>query len=461
METIKSKGAWKNSPTLKIFIIGFIVLIMLIPTAMLVSLNSERVSYHNKVTNEISQTFGGYQNIFGPVISVPYKYQYREKLYKQNEYVIKTETRYAHFLPKNLDIESDITTEMRYRSIYEVPVYKTNTKIKGYFSEIDFKDLNVNPNDIQWDQALLFFTITNPSAINDQVSFNLNGKEIKFNPATKLKKSFGLGLEAIIPNPNLNHNDQNINFSIDMSFNGSEALELTPLAEENSVKFKSNWEHPSFTGSQLPSKREINQQGFFSQWKTLHFGRTYPQKWLHNTFTKAELIDNRFGVDFYVPVDIYQLTERAIKYSELFIILTFISFFLFEILLKIKVHPIQYIMIGVSLCIFYVLLLSLSEHISFTLSYILASLSTLIMITSFSMAILQNKKRGSIIGAILFTLYSYLFVTLQLESYSLLMGAIGLFITMAIIMWVTRKVDWYSFSQTISEKGQNLINPNS
>ena len=216
------------------------------------------------------------------------------------------------------------------------------------------------------------------------------------------------------------------------------------MGKQNAVQVKSTWADPSFIGSFLPVAREITQEGFTANWKVSHLGRSYPQFWNSENQNGSYLSDSDFGIKLLLPVDFYQKTQRSIKYGILFILLTFTVFFLFEVFNPIRLHFLQYMMVGIALCIFYLLLLSIAEQFGFVVAYLSAMVATVVLITGYSMAILQSKKHALMLGTLLILLYSYLYVLLHLQDYALLFGAIGLFLILATVMYITRNIDWYA-----------------
>lgn len=207
------------------------------------------------------------------------------------------------------------------------------------------------------------------------------------------------------------------------------------------VTLNSDWNNPSFSGNFLPFSREIDDDGFSSKWKILHLNRNYPQKW---TGSRYQIAESEFGVNLRVTVDEYQKTIRTAKYAIMFIGLTFLTFFMIELLGGKSVHPIQYLLIGFGLLIFYTLLLSFTEHISFNSSYMLASSAIIILITLYAKSVIKENKLTLLIMGILVLLYGYLFIVIQLQDYALLMGSIGLFLILALMMYLTRNIDWFS-----------------
>jgi inner membrane protein len=226
-----------------------------------------------------------------------------------------------------------------------------------------------------------------------------------------------------------------------LNINGSESINFIPVGKQTNVDLDSDWANPSFEGSFLPNTRDINETGFNASWKVLHLNRSYPQQWIG---TKYNIDESSFGVKLLLPVDHYQKSLRSVKYAIMFISLTFLIFFFTEILNKKRIHPIQYLLVGLGLSVFYTLLVSLSEQINFNLAYLLASLSIITLITAYSYSMLKNIKLTVIVAFVLSVLYTFLFTVIQLQDYSLLLGSIGLFLALAIVMYLSRKVDWYS-----------------
>jgi inner membrane protein len=225
--------------------------------------------------------------------------------------------------------------------------------------------------------------------------------------------------------------------------NGSDAFFVTPLGKNSSLKIQSDWPDPSFQGYKLPNTRNIGPEGFEASWAVSNISRNYPQQWLDDTFSYAKLNQSLIGVEFVSPVDNYRMTERSIKYAVLFLLLTFVAIWLIEIFYKLRVHLLQYLLLGLGMSLFYLLLLAFSEYISFFWSYLIASSAVVAMTTLYSRAILKSTRRASWIGSGIVVLYIYLFSLLQEQNYSLLFGSIGVFLALAGVMYITRNIDWY------------------
>lgn len=420
----------RNSLGLKIFFTGFLVLVLLIPTLMIEGLVRERKYTSRDAQIEVSQKWGLEQSIAGPILTVPYKEFYNRTNFN---------TRFAHFLPDMLNIKGDLDSEIRSRGIFEVPLYTTDLNINGSFSLPNFSELNVASSNVLWDQAYLSFGITDMRGLKEQLTIDWNEEALQFQPG--LSQEIGLRSGLNVPIRNLNTQTLNYPFSLNLVLNGSQEVRFAPLGRETNILLSSDWCSPSFDGAFLPIEHDITDEGFTARWKVLDLNRNYPQLWNNKSY---QLSESLFGLKFLMPVDTYQQTTRSIKYAVLFIVLTFLTFFLIEVLNRVKIHPIQYLLVGFSIVLFYLLLLSLSEHLNFNLSYVLASLGIIGLVSSYTAAILHKKAMALLLFVVLTGLYVYLYVLLQLQDYSLLLGSLGLFLILASVMFLTRKVDWYS-----------------
>ncbi len=228
---------------------------------------------------------------------------------------------------------------------------------------------------------------------------------------------------------------------MDIDLKGSQFLYFVPVGKTTNVNINSNWTNPSFGGEFLPDSREINNEGFQSYWNILHLNRNYPQSWSDN---EHSVTYSAFGVNLLLPVDRYQKSMRVIKYAILFLAFTFLVFFFIEVMNKVFIHPIQYILVGIAIVVFYTLLLAISEHLAFNISYLISAILTLTLITAYVLAILKSKKITVLILGILGILYGFIFTIIQLQDYALLIGSIGIFVILAIVMYYSRKIDWYS-----------------
>ncbi len=437
----KANNWVKNSITIRLITIGILILLLLIPVTMVQDLIREREYRQKDAIQEISAKWGGEQTITGLVLTVPY--YVNSKVYddKYNSYKLVRTKEYAHFLPDKLTIEGNVSPEMRYRGIYEVIVYNSFLRIKGTLPYPDLTDWKIKNEDIIWDETFVSLGLSDLKGIQETISLNWNDKLNDLNPGIQTNDVINNGLSGRIP---LNSKDTlktKLNFSLDIYINGSSSLFFVPLGKSTQITLNSSWKNPSFDGAFLPDNREINNDGFTATWNVLHQNRSYPQQFLGSP---KGINQSAFGVNLFVPVDEYQKSMRSAKYAVMFITLTFLIFFFVQILNKVRIHPIQYIIVGLALCVFYTLLIALSEHISFDLSYLYSSVSIITMITLYSYSIAKNSRLTKIIGGILTLLYLFIYSILQMQDYALLMGSIGLFVVLGIIMYLSRKIDWYA-----------------
>lgn len=428
----KTSNYIKKSITLKIVSVGILILLLLIPAGMIQSLISERQDRRDSVVHEISQKWGDRQTITGPFITVPFK-----TFFKDNDGKTQFNLNYLHLLPETVDVIGEIKPEVRYRSLFEAVLYNVKLQFSGNFKLPPMGQLNIDQKNILWDKAYLSLGITDMRGIQDKIVINFNGVAYNADPGLKTTDLAEAGVGTLIRS--LTPNEPN-KFSFALNLNGSEQISLIPVGESNTVKISSSWPSPSFNGAFLPVTREVKKDGFSADWKILHLNRNYPQFWEGAQYKVAP---SAFGLQLILTADIYQKSTRLAKYSIMFLVFTFAAFFFSEIINKRRVHPIQYILIGMAILIFYTLVLSLSEHMHFNYAYLLSAAAVTLMISGYAKAIVSNPRFALTILGILTILYSYLFIVLQLEDYALIMGSIGLLIILAVVMYMTRKINWY------------------
>lgn len=430
----------KNSVGLRLIIIGVLSLVLLIPAVMIQGLISEREQRRDEAVFEVSSKWGRPQIIAGPILTVPYK-----KLITDEKDKSVAVIEYVHFLPEQLAIDAELFPELRYRSIYEVILYNAKLQIRGNFAPLDFTQFSIVADDVLWKEAFLALGLSDLKGIRDVVKIKLNDAEWIANPGVESKDVLAIGISV---KPKLSAAGERHDFAIDLDLNGSGEISFVPVGKETNVKVSSQWGNPSFIGEFLPVERQVQSHQFNAAWKILHLNRNYPQQWLGS---QHKITDSNFGVKLLLPIDEYQKTMRTAKYAIMFIALTFLTFFLTEVLNKKVIHPIQYILIGLALILFYTLLLSFSEHLKFNAAYLLSSLAIIALITAYTKSVLANNLATAIIAGVLIILYGFLYIILQLQDYALLLGSIGLFVILAIVMYVTRKIDWFAIGKLQSE----------
>ena len=420
----------KQSIGIRLSIIAFLTFALLIPSFLIQGLVSERKNRRDSVVNEIGQKWGNQQTIVGPLITVPYKHFY--KIGDKVEQAI----RYAHFLPGNLNITGSVSPEVRYRGIYKVIVYNSNLSISGDFRSLNLNSLNVPLKDYMFDDAYVAVGISDMKGIKNNIKINWNDKVYTANPGITSSDVVKSGISI---SPDL-ETGKKYHFNLNLNLKGSSGLLFSPVGKQTNVQLSSDWPNPGFTGNFLPVDRKVNSSGFTSRWRVLHLNRNFPQQW---TGSNQEVSKSAFGVDLLLPVDGYQKTMRIVKYAIMFISLTFLTFFMIELLGEKIVHPVQYLLIGFALVIFYILLLSISEYVIFKIAYLISSAAIVLLITVYSYSVLSDKIKTGIIFGVLSILYGYLYVLLQLQDYALLLGSFGLFIVLALVMYLTRNINWF------------------
>lgn len=430
----------RSSQMLRLFSVGLLALLLQIPIAMIGGLVAERQERRQAAVTEVSSKWGNVQSIIGPVLIVPYTYRSTETSASGLQ-ITRTETRNAIFLPEQLRVRGSIDAELRHRGIFSIPVYKVGLTLEGEFTRPSFAELGLEPAGVAWERAQLAIGISDARAIQQESAVTWNGKPVSFLPGTGAFTDGGTGIHAVV---GLANGGQRAQFSFPLSLNGSLGVYLTPFAQNTIVELQSNYGHPSFQGNWLPVERSVSDAAFRAKWSIPFLGRNYPQAWKAEVGMRKEIDGSRFGVELVNPVDHYRMAERSVKYAGLFILLTFATLWLIEVLAGVRVHPIQYLLLGGALCLFYLLELSLSEHLGFPLAYTVASFSVVALVAGYSVVVLHHIRRALFVIAVVSLLYAYLYILLMNEDYALLIGSVGLFLILAAIMYATRRVDCYA-----------------
>ncbi len=445
MEQKKSRFSnWmRNSITARMLVVGFLLLVLLIPLEFVKSLINERAYRQEEVVREINEKWGNEVLLSGPILKIPYKVIFEEKIFneKSNSYYTKTKESIenAYFFPDKLNIISQVDTKPLNRSIYESVVYSAAIEVKGNFPIIDFSDTDITDENILWEKATVLLKTSNLKGIKTTPVVNLASEALSMTPQysteylNTIQSNYIANAKEIFAAP--------LPFSFDLKINGSESLKFLPIGKETDATMKSNWHSPSFDGNFLPedTNKEISKDGFTASWRILQINRQFEQSFFGHL---PDLSASAFGTNLIIPVDEYQKSERTAKYGFMVIGLTLLVFLLIQLVSKIYIHPFQYVMIGLALVMFYTLLISISEHSNFFKAYAIAAVSVLALITVYSRAILKGFKFPLLICASLASLYGFIYVIIQLENYALLVGSIGLFLILAIIMFASRRIDW-------------------
>jgi inner membrane protein len=450
----------QESIMIKLLSIGFLILVLLIPSAWIQDMISERQQRADETIDEVADKWSGTQTLSGPVLIVPYKkHEIIDRGVAGKE--IHESIEKAFFLPEELDITGTVNPQILHRGIFDAVVYESSMDITSTFFKPDFKSLSVPEENVLWNEATMVFGITDLRGISDNPSLAVGGKSFIAEPSNNIG--------VIVPNSRVETNtlyaadsqttrpatgsgiaiklgwksadDFVGNVDVKLNLKGSRRLDFVPVGKTTWTKISGPWADPSFDGEFLPATREISDSGFSATWKVLHFNRPFSQQW---TGDDQQLSGADFGLKLLIPVDQYQKSMRTSKYGVLVILLTFVALFLVEITQKVRIHPFQYILVGAALIIYYTLLLSFSEHIGYNLGYILASTATVILVGLYSTTFLRTTKLALLFSFLLVIFYTFIFVIILQQDFSLLIGSIGLFLIISMLMFFSRKVKWYT-----------------
>ena len=455
----------RNTTALKILVVGVLTVLLLIPLSMISSLIYERLETKRSAELEITSKWSGEQIIAGPFIAIPYVQEIKQK--DKQEFVRKT----LFLLPDEINVTGEVKVEKRKRGIYDVSVYRSDLVFTGTLNLADLAKSDIKPEDMYLKEARVIMGISDLKGIRDGVVLQLGNEKYNFDPGIPIenlytdtnptadKYNFERDRQATSPdvstgllsaglNVKLDSTSMNglahaaLPFTINLSLNGSQGLFIVPIGKTTTASVKSDWATPSFGGDFLPETHDVTDNGFNANWKVIDLKRSYGQTiQAENSSDINKMANSAFGVKFIQPVDQYQQNKRSVKYAILIILLTFVVVFFIEVLKKKAVNPFQYLLVGLALVLFYSLLLSLSEIWGFNLAYIVAAIMTTVLIILHMSSILRNRNLGLFIGALLTFLYVFVFILIQMESYALLVGSVGLFCILAVIMYFSKKLE--------------------
>jgi inner membrane protein len=435
----------------KLGVIGLLILLLLIPLMMIDGLIQDRQNRRNEVLHDIARSSSFSQQLTGPLLIVPYRKNTRVwklNAESQQRYLDTIEERgRLYFLPEHFELNGTVQTEVRARGIYEARLYHADNQIKGHFVLPRHFGLEDDFDSYQFDEPFLAVGISDVRGIENALKLRLNGEELDFVPGTHVPL-LGEGVRAALPVES-GADQSRLDFAFDLRLQGTGQLQVTPVGKSSTVNLSADWPHPSFFGNYLPTRREVSEKGFTASWQSSVFSTNLQETLNRCTADQVcqEFKDRSFGVSFISPVDQYLKADRSIKYSLLFIWLTFAGFLLFEVLKGLAVHPVQYALVGASLALFFLLLLSLSEHLGFGRAYLLSAAACVALIGFYVCHVLGNLVLGLGFGLGLAILYALLYGLLSAEDYALLMGSLLLFGLLMLFMVLTRKLDWYAILQ--------------
>jgi len=430
----------RGSISVKVLAIGLLILLLLAPVAMIRGVIDDRLAVGREARQDIVKSWGGEQTVSGPVLVLPLQPvepSERDRSGRRAGQVL--------ILPETLIVDVELDSEMRHRGLHDIPAYTASAKMKATFAPPDLTGLGIDSARVQWGRAAVALSIRDARAARRAPEITVGGERMRFAPArapiSQLTPQLAAPLSVYRSEAS---RSQPLTVSIDFTISGTQSFMVQPLGDETRVNMRADWPDPSFTGDFLPVSHEITESGFSARWRTTSLGRPLPGMWMDGKLQMNPVGSAGLGVALFVPIDLYRLTDRATRYAVMFIGLTFVAYFLFEVLGGLRLHPLQYLLVGFGNAIFYLLLLSLAEHIGFGPAYLLSAATSAGLIAGYSLAILGSRTRASLMLGGLSLLYGLLYMTLQAETYAMLAGSVGLWCSLALIMYLTRRIDWYA-----------------
>jgi inner membrane protein len=442
----------KESVMVKIVSIAFLILFLLIPQSWVSSIMDERQGRVNEVIAEVSGKWSGTQEVTGPVLVLPFKKNTITQVTTADKRVedrIITTIEEAYFLPEQLNIKSVLDPQTLHRGIFDVVVYNSSINVSGHFEKPNLQALDIHPENVMWKDAYLIVGLSDLRGIGENPSLTFNEIKYETEPTDKAATA-SIFTKNIASKVKIAGADSICNFNMQISLKGSSHLYFFPMGKSTKVEISGAWGNPSFDGAYLPETRTVETDKFVATWKVLNFNRPFPQQ---SIGAPNNIQQTAFGVNLIMPVDQYQKSIRTAKYGILIILLTFVSLLLIELIVKVYIHPFQYTLIGAALIIYYTLLLSFSEHIGFNLAYLVSSISIIILISLYSMTFLKKRSMSVLLSGLLTVFYIYIFIITQQQDYALLLGSLGLFLIISVLMFVSRKIDW---NGTKADQGSSL-----
>lgn len=436
-------GTWTQTVLAKLLGIGALALVMLIPLEQVRGLVAERQQLRESAIAQIAQGWGGRQVVGGLVLAVPTERLVTEAAGQPPQARMETDV----VLADTLRADTGMTVQTRRYGIYGAPVFVATVRLSGSFLPQDVAQAR-SASQGQWldHQAELRLLLSDLRGLQQVSGLTINGRPARF-------QSSAHGLAGypgvVVPIDLAALGGAPISFSVTLKVAGIESLQVLPLARSTDVSMRAPWADPSFVGASLPAERVVNATDFAAHWHTLDLNRSYGQHWQACEAIGEAVKASAFGVELYQPADVYQRNERAGKYGLLFIAMTFIAFFLFEVLRRLRVHPVQYLLIGAALATFYLVLLALSEQLAFGIAYAVAAAAVVVIVAGYAGVVLRARRAGLLLGGVLALVYAVLYGLVAAEQYALLVGALVLLLTVAMLMYLTRRIDWYAYAPRV------------
>ena len=433
-------GKWTQTVLAKLLGVGALALLMLIPLEQVRGLIAERQQLRESAIAQIAQGWGGRQVLGGLVLAVPTEWLVTEATGQAPQVRTGTEV----VLADNLQVDVAMAVQTRRYGIYGAPVFVSTVRLSGSFLPQDLARAR-RASQAQWldHQAELRLLLADLRGLQQVSGLTVNGRPARFQSSAQGLAGYP---SVVLPIDLPTLGDGPISFSMTLQVAGIESLQVLPLARSTDLAVRAPWRDPSFIGAILPAERQVDGKGFSAHWHMLDLNRSYGQYWQAGDASAEAVRASAFGVELYQPVDAYQRNERAGKYGLLFIAMTFVAFFLFEVLRRLRVHPVQYLLIGAALATFFLMLLALSEQLPFGVAYAVAAAAVVAIVAGYASVLLRARRAGLLLGGMLALVYTVLYGLIAAEQYALLVGALVLLATVALLMYLTRRIDWYAYA---------------
>ncbi|MCF8222915.1 MAG: cell envelope integrity protein CreD [Bacteroidales bacterium] len=433
-DTDQNEIRWYETMTFKMALLGIMAIMFLVPLQLIQSMIAERAENSRLVQQQISEEWGKKQIITGPVLNIPVS-----RVNRLSDDKEERETLLWHIMPGELNVSGLVEPRVRYKGIYETVIYEADMTFRGFFR---IPELTGDKSDyeIMWSEAYYTLGISDNRGIKDSISLLAGNAHISAEPGARDKDVFtsGVTFPAFI-----NKDSGRIPFSLDLGLKGSSGIFFSPVGKKTTVDLSSSWTAPSFTGNFLPDERTVDDDGFEAKWNITHLNRNFPLTWFGKIHDPEQ---ESFGFDMILEVDHYRKAERSAKYGLLFIAFTFLVLLFLELSANRKIHLFHYFLVSLSLVLFFSLLTSLSEHIGFSPAYIVSSVATIGLLSAFSRSLFKKRKFVLIISGMLTLLYAFIYILLALNEFAYLAGNIGLFVGLAVLMWMSSRMNLFGRS---------------
>ena len=460
----------ERSPGMKLFFAGLVAAILIVPLMLVYALVWDRQNQAQTAQTSIVEGWGGAQTIAGPVLTVPFTTTERQTVNENGTDVTRTVEldRTLYVSPESNEVRTNMDPEERQKSIYRTVLFDADVSGEASFSlPPDLERFGVDPGALQWDKAQLRLGISDARGLTDGGKLTVNGEAVRLRPGEGPASTNGQGFFAFVDW----NGEGTLVLSYSFGLRGSQSLSLVPRGGRTSWSVESSWSSPNYHGDFLPDEKDQTAEGFKASWVVdkLALGQPpvstsdYGAPTIDYSAGRNEYISpvevagdvsgqsKAISVDLIETVNLYSKVDRAVKYGFLFIGFTFLAYLLFDIVGGARVAAAEYLLTGAGLVLFFVMLLAFAEVIGFSMAYVVASAAIIGLLSAYSAAVLKSWKRARFMGALLVGLYALLFVLLNLEGLSLLIGSVMLFIALAGVMYATRNIDWSSVGRSSDE----------